>query len=73
MKYALEGGTLDSDHPLPEAWDDYALVRLTGWTFDEIDEADAVRSDWLLEIAAIDRQVQAERHAAQIKAMNDRG
>lgn len=35
---------------LPSQLDDWRLVKLTGWTFAEIDAAPAERTDWLLKI-----------------------
>jgi hypothetical protein len=45
----LEGFTVPAGFEYPaDEWRDYRVVVLTGWTFAQIDEADAVRTDWLL-------------------------
>lgn len=62
----MEGARLRT--PPPEELRLYNLVRLTGWTFDEIEAAGAVRCDYLLAIADIDADVAAKKRARAAKA-----
>jgi hypothetical protein len=45
--------------PLPPEVRIYEVVRLTGWTLDQIDEAPAQTLDWLLAIERTHRKVEA--------------
>lgn len=47
-----------SDEPLPPEVRDYQLIRLTGWTFTELDQQSAVRCDWLLAVDNVFRKVE---------------
>lgn len=49
--------------PLAE-WRTYQLVKITGWTLDEIDAAPAETLDWLLECHRVEVEIEAERRAA---------
>lgn len=46
---------------MPPAYRDYKIVQLTGWTFEEIDAADAVRLEWLLQVAGAVEQHEREQ------------
>lgn len=61
MKWALDGGTVDERNPLPAEYRDFQLIELTGWTFDELDDAPAARCDWLLQLAAAKAEVLNEK------------
>ena len=45
-------GQYRGHHPIRTEFRDYQLIKLTGWTFQELDEQSAVRCDWLLAIDA---------------------
>lgn len=50
----MEGGTIDERNPLPEEFRTYQLIRLTGWTQQQIDETNAALCDWILAFAAME-------------------
>ena len=41
----MRGGKIED---LSDEWREFRLVRLTGWTLEQIDAAPAARLDWLL-------------------------
>ena len=65
LKGALMAGGLDDvPHELVEAERLFQIVQITGWSLDVIDECPAVVLDNLLAVAAIHREVEAERQQA---------
>jgi hypothetical protein len=51
--------------PLPAAIEErnrlYELVRITGWTLEQIEATPAVDLDWLVQIDRVHREVEAGR------------
>jgi hypothetical protein len=46
------------DQPLPPEWRDYMLVKMTGWTKEQIDAQPAAWLDWMLTIDDVVTEVQ---------------
>jgi hypothetical protein len=69
LKYALKGGTYtaqtQAQMPLDE-WRLYMLVKITGWTLDQIGDAPAETLDWFLELHTVEVEI-ANENAEQAR------
>lgn len=64
----LGGGRYDVSAPPPvEEWRLYLLVKITGWTVEQIDSTSSDVLDWLLACHGMEVEIENERRAEERK------